>query len=40
MKTIRLNIIHDLSTEYRNAWYCRTDEFIELTSEDLHKNRE
>lgn len=40
MKTIRLNIIHDLSTEYRNAQYCRTDEFIELTSEDLHKNRE
>lgn len=37
---MRLNIMHDLSTEYRNAWYCRTDEFIELTSEDLLKDRE
>ena len=40
MKPMILNIMHDLSTEYRNAWYCRIDEFIELTSEGLHKNRE
>lgn len=37
MKSIRLNIMHDLSTKYRRAWYCKTDEFVELTSEDLHK---
>ena len=40
MKSIRLNIMHDLSTKYRRAWYYKTNEFIELTSEDLHKSIE
>ncbi len=38
MKSIKLNIIHDLSNSNRYAWYYRTDEFIELTIEDLRKS--
>ncbi len=40
MKSIKLNILHDLSNEYRYFWYYRTDEFIELTNEDLRKSLE